>query len=117
MRKFIIRLGRTRCMILLYILLIVANYCYNGWRGAIAAVFGCIIGTLIYDWKIWKPRLINFFRHNTEFKVKTIIFIPIISWCIWYDGLRGLIVGIIGWCIGEFLSRRYLKQFLKRHLR
>ena len=114
MKRFLQRLGRTRFMILFFILLVAANYWYSGWRGVLAAIIGWCIGALIYDWKEYKPRLINFFRHNTEFKVKTIIFIPIISWCIWYDGLRGFIVGIIGWCVGEFITRRYLKgRFLR----
>ena len=113
MKKFLRRLGRTRFMILFFTLLVLVNYWYSGWLGILAAIIGWCIGSVIYDWKNYKPRVINFFRHNTEFKVKTIIFIPVISWCIWYDGWRGLIVGIIGWSVGELICRKFLKKYMR----
>ena len=110
MKKFLQRLGRTRFMILCFTLLVVVNYWYSGWLGILAAVIGWCIGALIYDWKYYKPRIKNFFRHNTNFKVKTIILIPIAAWCVYQAGWRGFLVAIAGWCVGELICRRFLKK-------
>lgn len=110
MKNFLRRLGRTRFMILSFTLLAVVNYWYGGWLGVLAAAIGWCIGALIYDWKEYKPRIIKFFRHNTNFKVKTIIFIPIATWCVYQAGWRGFLVAIAGWCVGELICRRFFKK-------
>ena len=113
MKKFLQRLGRTRFMILFFILLVAVNYWYSGWLGIIAAVIGWCIGDVIYYWKDYKPRIIKFFRHNTNLKVKTIVFIPVAAWCVYYVGWRGLLVAIAGWCVGELICRRFLKRYTR----
>ena len=113
MKNFLRRLGRTRFMILSFTLLAVVNYWYGGWLGVLAAAIGWCIGALIYDWKEYKPRIKNFFRHNTNFKVKTIIFIPIATWCVYQAGWRGFLVAIAGWCVGELICRKFLKNYTR----
>ena len=112
MKNFLRRLGRTRFMILLFVLILAANYCYNGFQGLITATIGCCLGMLIYDWKEYKPRIIKFLRRRTKFQlnvmVKSIILIPIAIWCFWYAGWLGVAGAIIGVCVGELICRRFL---------
>ena len=113
MRNFLRRLGRTRFMILLFILIVAANYCYNGWRGIIIATLGCCTGVLIYDWKDYKPRIIRFLKRRTKFQlnvmIKSIILIPIMAASFYYVGWRGLIASFVGVAIGELICRRLFK--------
>lgn len=109
MKKFFRRLGKTRFMAIALAILAAISYYFNGWLGVLAAIIGWCIGAFIYNWKEYKPRLINFLRHNTKLKVQAIIFIPIVAACIYCDGWRGLVAAIAGWCVGELICRRFLK--------
>ena len=109
MKKFLRRLGKTRFMIIMLTILAALSYYFNGWLGVVAAAIGWCIGDIIYYWKDYKPRIINFFRHNTKLKVQAIIFIPIVAACIYYDGWRGFLTAIAGWCVGEFICKRFIK--------
>ncbi len=112
MKNFLRRLGRTRFMLLLFVLILAANYCYNGFKGLIIATFGCCLGMLIYDWKEYKPRIIKFLRRRTNFQlnvmVKSIILLPIMAASFYYYGWRGVLGSILGIFIGEFICRRFL---------
>ena len=109
LRNFIIRLGKTRFLILCFIPFGAYGYYHDGWIGFLVAVFGWWLGGVIYDWKESKQRLKNFFRTNTHLKVKTIIFVPIAAVCTYHYGWLGLLGAILGWCVGELISRRIFK--------
>ena len=96
-------------MVLAFLITLSIFYYLDGWAGAAAAAVGWCIGDITYYWKRYKPRIKNFFRHNTEIKVKGIILIPIVVWCVWYAGWLGLVGAVIGWCVGELICRKFLK--------
>ena len=108
-KKFLRRLGKTRFMILCFILMAAISYCFNGWLGIVAAAIGWWLGSVIYDWKESKRRIKNFFRTNTRLKVKTIIFVPVAAAASYSYGWRGFLVVCAGWCVGELICRRFLK--------
>ena len=109
LRNFFRRLGKTRFMILCFILLAAISYYFNGRLGIVAAAIGWWLGSVIYDWKESKRRIKNFFRTNTNIKVKSIILIPTIAACVYYAGWLGLIGSIIGVIVGELICRKIFK--------
>ena len=59
-----------------------------------------------------KKKLKNFFRTNTELKIKSIILVPIVAACVYRSGWQGFAASIVGIIIGEFICKRFL--FKKR---
>ena len=112
MRNFLRRLGKTRFMILLLVILGAICFYRNGWLGLSAALIGWCIGVLVYDWKEYKPRIIRFLKRRTNFQlnvmIKSIILIPIMAASFYYVGWRGLAASFVGVIIGEFICRRFL---------
>lgn len=113
MRNFLRRLGRTRFLILLLVILGAICFYRNGWLGLSAALIGWCLGVLIYDWKDYKPRIIRFLKRRTKLQlnvmIKSIILIPITVACIWYAGWLGLVGSIVGIIIGELICRKLFK--------
>ena len=109
LRNFFRRLGKTRFLILCFIPFGAYGYYHDGWLGFFAAVFGWCLGGVIYNWKENKQRLKNFLRTNTSLKVKSIILLPIVAVCTYLHGWQGLLAAILGWCVGELISRRIFK--------
>ena len=112
LRKFYRRIGKTRFLILCFIPFGVWGFCSNGWLGLFATMFGWWLGSVIYNWRENKRRLKNFFRTNTEIKVKSIILIPVVLACVYHSGWKGLIAALVGIVVGEFICRRFI--FKKR---
>lgn len=113
MRNFLRRLGRTRFLILLLVILGAICFYRNGWLGLSAALIGWCLGILVYDWKDYKPRIIRFLKRRTKLQlnvmIKSIILIPITAACIWYAGWLGLVGSIVGIIIGELICRKLFK--------
>lgn len=107
--RFVERIGKTGLLFLFFIPFGVWGLYYNGLPGFLAAACGWCLGNAIYNWKENKQRLKKFFRHNTQFKVKAIIFIPIAAAASYCYGWRGFPVVCAGWCVGELICRRFLK--------
>ena len=113
MRNFLRRLGRTRFMILLLVILGAICFYRNGWLGLSAALIGWCLGVLVYDWKEYKTRIIRFLKRRTKLQlnimIKSIILIPTTAACVWYAGRLGLVGAIIGIIIGELICRKLFK--------
>lgn len=113
MRNFLRRLGRTRFLILLLVILGAICFYRNGLLGLSAALIGWCLGILVYDWKDYKPRIIRFLKRRTKLQlnvmIKSIILIPITVACIWYAGWLGLVGSIVGIIIGELICRKLFK--------
>ena len=109
LRNFFRRIDKTKFLILCFIPFGAASYYFNGWIGFLSAVFGWCLGSVIYNWKESKQRFKNFFRTNTSLKVKTIIFAPIAAVGTYNYGWKGFLTVCAGWCVGELISRRFLK--------
>jgi len=109
MKKFLRRIGKTKFMILCFIVLVAISYYFNGWCGVLAAALGWFLGSVIYNWQESKQRLKKFFRTNTSLKVKTIIFVPIAAVSTYNYGWKGFLTVCAGWCVGEIISRRFFK--------
>ena len=109
MKKFLRRIGKTRFMVLCFIVLGVGSYYFNGWLGVVAAAFGWWLGSVIYYWEDSKKRLKKFFSTNTSLKVKTIIFVPIAAAATYNYCWKGFLTVCAGWCVGELISRKVLK--------
>ena len=118
MKKTLRRIGRTRFMIIILLLLAVVCYCYSGLPGVIGAIIGWCLGALIYDWKKYKTRIINFLRRcdkrfgRRTFRIifSTVFCSPLIIYFTYRDGWRGLGVSIIGICIGHLISNKIFKD-------
>ena len=113
MRKFLRRLGRTRFLILLLVILGAICFYRDGWLGLSAALIGWCLGILVYDWKDYKPRIIRFLKRRTKLQlnimIKSIILIPTTAACVWYAGWLGLVGAIVGIIIGELICRKLFK--------
>ena len=113
MKKFFQRLTRTQFICLVFIPFGIWGYCSHGWTGLLGAIIGWCLGIIIYDWKKNLQRLKNFLRRLSNFQIKllfqSIICVPIIAACTYYNGLKGFIAAICGWCVGELISRRLFK--------
>ena len=113
MKDFLRRLGKTRFLILCFIPFGVWGLCSHGLLGLLATMFGWWLGSVIYNWKEYKPRIIRFFRRRTKFQinliVKLIILVPIAIWGFWYAGWLGIAGFVVGVGIGELICRRFLK--------
>ena len=113
MRNFLRRLGRTRFMILLLVILGAICFYRDGWLGLSAALIGWCLGILVYDWKDYKPRIIRFLKRRTKLQlnimIKSIILIPITAASFYYIGWRGLAASIVGIIIGELICRKLFK--------
>lgn len=113
MRKFLQRLGKTRFLILLLVILGAICFYRDGWLGLSAALIGWCLGILVYDWKDYKPRIIRFLKRRTKLQlnimIKSIILIPTTAACVWYAGWLGLVGAIVGIIIGELICRKLFK--------
>ena len=109
MKNFLRRLGRTRFIILCFILFATITYCFDGWLGVLGAAIGWCLGMVIYNWKESKRHIKNFFRTNTNIKVKSIILIPTVAACVYYAGWLGLVGSMVGIFVGELICRKIFK--------
>ena len=111
MKKFFRRLGKTRFLILFFIPFGVWGFCRNGWLGLLTSIFGYGLGwCLCENW----PRIKNypwkkFFRRHVKAIVRTIILVPVVTFCFCHYGWRGLVGSILGVIVGEILCRRFIK--------
>lgn len=113
MKKFLRRFTRREFLLMIFIPFGVSGFYTGGWKGFFAALFGWLLGIVIYNRKENLRRLKNFLRRLTNFQIKllvqSIICVPIIAACTYYNGLKGFIAAICGWCVGELISRRIFK--------
>jgi len=110
---FVRRIGRRNFLILCFIPFGGFFFYHDGLPGLLAAIFGWWLGGILYEWKDNKRRLKNFLRRRSRFQIKAavhlIIFIPIAALCTYHYGWKGFLTACAGWCVGEFISRRFLK--------
>ena len=110
---FVRRIGRRNFLILCFIPFGGFFFYHDGLPGLLAAIFGWWLGGILYEWKDSKRRLKNFLRRRSRFQIKAavhlIIFIPIAAVCSYHYGWKGFLTVCAGWCVGEFISRRFLK--------
>jgi len=117
MKKFFRKLTKTQWIVLCFIPFGVCGFYFNGVRGFVGSVvgwlFGWWLGSVLYNWKESKRHVIKFLRRLTHFQLRllcqSVICLPVAATCVYYHGWKGLIAAIIGWCIGEMISRRLFK--------
>ena len=111
MKKFLKRFTRTQIILIFFIPFGAYGLWSNGLPGLLASIFGYGLGWFLCErWdRIRKFPLKKFVRRHLKAIVQLSIFIPLASYFTYKHGLQGLAVAIIGWCIGELISRKIFK--------
>lgn len=114
MKKFLKRFTKPQLLIMFFIPFGALGYFFGGCKYFFAVLVGWCLGIIFYHRKeIWR-RLENFLRRLSNFQLKLLIqsifCLPIMAACVYYNGWKGFVATVLGWCIGEMISRRLFKH-------
>ena len=111
MKKFLKRFTRTQFIVIFFIPFGAYGLWSKGLLGLVTSIVGYSLGCLICErWdNIRKFPLKKFVRRHIKAIVQLAIFIPLASYFTYNHGWKGLAAAIIGWCVGELISRKIFK--------